>query len=80
VEEAVEASGCYCGGGGSGAKMSMVLELGRRSDNPDAKLERIIEWLKKRDDVESWKIGDEFDLWYGDSQDIDEAIEQQDSE
>ena len=80
VEEAIEANGCYCAGGGNEDMLSMVLDLGRRSDDPDAKLERIIEWLETRTDVERWKIGDEFDLWYGDLQDIDGAIERQSSE
>ena len=41
IEEAIEANGCYCGGGGKEDKLDVVVELGRRSDEPDARLSRI---------------------------------------
>ena len=34
------------------------MELGRRSDDPDAKLKRITAWLDSRSDVESWRVGE----------------------
>jgi uncharacterized protein YggL (DUF469 family) len=37
VEEAIEANGCYCGGGGGDEKLDFVVELGRSSADPDAK-------------------------------------------
>lgn len=79
VEEAIEANGCYCGGGGKENKLDVVVELGRRSDDPDARLKRITAWLKVRSDVESWKVSEEFDLWHGDFQDIDDEIGQRES-
>lgn len=79
IEEAIEANGCYCGGGGKEDKLSFIVELGRRSDDPDARLNMITAWLDARSDVERWKVGEEFDIWYGDFQDIDNEIEQQDS-
>ena len=39
IEEAVEANGCYCGGGGKEDKLDVVIELGRRFDDPEARLE-----------------------------------------
>ncbi len=69
VDEAIEANGCYCGGGGSAEKLSFVVELGRLSDRPDDRLEKIVEWLKSRADIQSWKVGGEFDLWHGDYED-----------
>jgi len=34
IEEAIEANGCYCGGGGKEDNLDFVVELGRRSDDP----------------------------------------------
>ena len=79
IEEAIESNGCYCGGGGNEDKLEVVVELGRRSDDPDARLNRITAWLHARPDVESWKVGEEFDIWNGDFQDVHCEIEQQDS-
>ena len=79
IEEAIESNGCYCGGGGKADKLEVVVELGRRSDDPDARLNRITGWLDARLDVENWRAGEEFDIWHGDFQDIDDEIEQRDS-
>jgi len=76
LEEAIEANGCYCGGGGKEDKLDVVVELGRRSDDPDARLNRISAWLDARPDVEKWRVGEEFDIWYGDYKDINDEIEQ----
>ena len=76
IEEAVEANGCYCGGGGKEDKLDVVVEFGRRSDNPDARLKRIMAWLDARPDVQRWKTGEEFDIWYGNFEDIEKKIEQ----
>ena len=71
IDEAIEANGCYCGGGGTAQNLSFVVELGRRSDSPDDKLKRIAEWLDSRTDIENWKAGEEFDLWHGDFNDLE---------
>lgn len=71
IEDAIEANGCYCGGGGMEDKLDVVVELGRRSDHPDARLKKITEWLHARPDVESWTTGEEFDIWHGDFQEND---------
>jgi len=75
IEEAIESNGCYCGGGGKEDKLDVVVELGRRSDDPDARLNKITAWLSARPDVENWKVGDEFDVWNDDYQDINDEIE-----
>ncbi len=75
IEEAIEANGCYCGGGGKEEKLDVVVELGRRSDDPDARLAKITAWLDGRPDVRSWRTGDEFDIWHGDFQGIQDKIE-----
>ena len=75
IEEAIEANGCYCGGGGSADKLSFVVELGCRSDDPDARMAEIEDWLGSRPDVKSWQVGPEFDLWHGGYQDIEEHLE-----
>ena len=74
IEEAIEANGCYCGGGGSDDKLDLIVELGRRSDDPDARMNRITTWLGERSDVQAWKVGEEFDLWHGDFKDIEEDV------
>ena len=76
IKEAVEANGCFCGGGGKEDKLDIVIELGRRSDDPEARLERITTWLDARPDVQSCKIGEEFDIWHGNFKEIEEKIEQ----
>jgi uncharacterized protein YggL (DUF469 family) len=76
IEEAVEANGCYCSGGGKEDKLEVVIEPGRSSDDPNARLKRITAWLNTRPDVSSWKTGEEFDIWHGNFKDIEETIEQ----
>jgi uncharacterized protein len=51
VDEAIEQSGCYCGGGGKEDKLDVIVELGARSENPDAKLNKVTAWLGARPDV-----------------------------
>ena len=75
IEEAIEANGCCCGGGGKEDKVDVVVELGRGEDDPAARLKRVIKWLNARPDVQSWRIGEEFDIWYGDYQDIEDEID-----
>ena len=62
IEEAVEANGCYCGGGGSKNMLDIVVELGLQ-EHCEERLQRIISWLQSRTDVESWQIGEKFDVW-----------------
>ncbi len=76
IEQAIEANGCYCGGGGKEDKLDVLLELGRRSDDPAARLKKIAAWLDARPDVESWRTSEEFDVWHGVFQDIGDKIEQ----
>jgi uncharacterized protein len=68
TEKAIESNGCYCGGGGKEDKLDVVVELGRRSENPDDRLRSILSWLDSRHDVKNWRVGEEFDLWHGDFQ------------
>ncbi|MGC1401535.1 MAG: 50S ribosome-binding protein YggL [Thermodesulfobacteriota bacterium] len=75
IEEAIEANGCYCGGGGKEDNLDVVVELGRRSNDSDARLKKITAWLDTRPDVHNWEVGEECDIWHGDFQDIDEKIE-----
>ena len=76
IEEAIEANGCYCGGGGKEDKLDVVVGLGRRSDDPTTRMKRIMAWLDARPDVQGWRAGEEFDIWHGDFQDIEDKIEQ----
>jgi len=71
IEEAIEANGCYCGGGGKENRLDVIVELGRRSDDPVARLKKITAWLDTRPDVQRWRAGDEFDIWHGNFQDIE---------
>jgi len=72
IVQAIEAAGCYCGGGGSDDGLDVIVELGCRSDDPDARLKKITAWLDERLDVESWRVGEEFNVWHGDFKDIGE--------
>jgi uncharacterized protein YggL (DUF469 family) len=65
ITDAIEANGCYCGGGGKDDHLEFVIELGRLCDHPDERMERIKQWLDARPDVQSCKVGDLFDLWHG---------------
>jgi len=76
IQEAIETNGCYCGGGGKDDRLDFVIELGRRSSESDTKLQRIIAWLDARPDVECHKTGDEFDIWHGKFDDIEDGVEQ----
>ncbi|HAE40775.1 MAG TPA: hypothetical protein DCG57_19395 [Candidatus Riflebacteria bacterium] len=74
IEEAIEANTCYCGGGGCKDELDAIVELGRRSQGSDNRLQKIVAWLEARTDVESWQIGEEFDLWHGVYKDLNEGI------
>jgi uncharacterized protein YggL (DUF469 family) len=76
IEEAIEPNGCYCGGGGKKDKLDVVAEFGRHSDDPAARMKRITAWLDARPDVQSWRMGEEFNIWHGDFQDFEGKIEQ----
>ncbi|MDY6987091.1 MAG: 50S ribosome-binding protein YggL [Thermodesulfobacteriota bacterium] len=75
IEEAIEATGCYCGGGGKEDNLDVIVELGRYASNPEAKMAKITAWLDARPDVHDYKIGDLFDIWHDDYDDIEEKIE-----
>lgn len=72
IIQAIEAAGCCCGGGGSNDRLDVVVELGRRSGDPDARLKKITAWLDARPDVQNWRVGEEFDVWHGNFEDIGE--------
>lgn len=75
IEEAIEANGCYCGGGGNEEKLDVIVELGRRSVDRDVRMKAIIAWLKARPDIKGWRTSEEFDLWHGNFHDIEDEIE-----
>ncbi len=75
LDDAVEANGCFCGGCGKEDRLSVVVELGRRADDPDARLAKITAWLDAREDVKSWRMSDEFDVWHGEFPALDETAE-----
>ncbi|MCC5805763.1 MAG: DUF469 family protein [Opitutales bacterium] len=66
----VEENGCVCGGGGKEDRLDFIIELGRRDQKPDERIAKIESALLKDPDVESVRVGDEFDLWHGDYNDI----------
>lgn len=61
----VEELRCYCGGGGWGKKLSMMVELGRGSHLPASRLQSLLAWAKSCPMVESARSGELFDLWHG---------------
>ena len=73
--DSVEANGCYCGGSGKEDTLDVIVELGHPSDDRDGRMKSLIAWLEARSDVQSWKIGDEFDLWNGNFEEKTAKIE-----
>jgi uncharacterized protein YggL (DUF469 family) len=49
-------------------EVDVVVELGHRSGDPDKKRMKITAWLDGREDVQSWRIGPEFDVWHSERQ------------
>jgi len=76
IVEAIEGSGCYCGGSLSDDKIDVIVELGKMSEDPEGKFSRVTVWLDTRSDIEGWRAGPLFDLWYGDYEDIEDQSEQ----
>jgi len=71
IDEAIEANGCYCGGGGHDDSLDVVVELGRPSEAPEQKLRQLTAWLDARDDVQDYHIGPLTDLWYGEVEQLE---------
>ena len=67
--QAIEANGCYSGGSLSGDRIDVVVELGTKRNDPDAKFQKVTAWLDARQDVESWSAGPLVDLWHGNLED-----------
>jgi uncharacterized protein YggL (DUF469 family) len=76
IMEAIEANGCFCGGALSDDTIDVIVELGRRSEDPEEKFSKITAWLDARPDVQDWRAGPLFDVWHGNYEDIGEKIEQ----
>ena len=76
IIEAIEGNECCCGGSLSDDKIDVIVELGRISEDPVNKFVKVTAWLDTRSDIEGWKAGPLFDLWYGDCEDIDDQSEQ----
>ena len=79
ILEAIEANGCYCGGGGCEDKLDVVVELGCRVNDLNLKMQKITAWIDGRSDVQDYKIGELFDIWHGNFEDLEEKIEHQDA-
>ena len=55
IEEAIVANGCCCGGGGGEEdNLNVIVELGCRSNDPDARVKAITAWLNAQPDVQGW--------------------------
>lgn len=70
IEDVVEGNGCTCGGGGFGDNISLVIQLGRRSEDPEGRKERIEKMLRAHPDVSKLLIGKELDLYHEPYEDI----------
>jgi uncharacterized protein YggL (DUF469 family) len=60
----IESINCFIGGGGMEDRLDAIIELGALSDDREGRMKSIIDWLAARPDVQSWKIGDDIDLWH----------------
>lgn len=61
----VEEIGCYCGGGGRGERLSMVVELGKGDREPLSLRENLMEWVRSSPLVRASSYSELFDLWHG---------------
>jgi uncharacterized protein len=75
IVEAIEGNGCYCFGGGTPNRYGMFVTLGRRCENPDAKMKAIIAWIEAQPDVESWTVSEEYDAFYPKFDDVEDDAE-----
>lgn len=71
LEEAIEANGCYLGGGGKKDRLSGIIELGVKMDQLEQRLAKVSHWLDGNANVENHLIGEIDDLWYGSFEDMD---------
>jgi len=76
IVEAIEGNECYCGGSLSDDRVDVIVELGKMSEDPNGKFTKITTWLDARSDIEKWRAGPLFDLWYGGYEDVDTSSEQ----
>jgi len=63
--EAVEANGCWFGGGGKETELSGFIVLGLQQDAPEKRLASISDWLPACSMVADYKVGNLTDAWYG---------------
>ena len=75
LEDAIEANGCYFGGGGQKDRLSGIIELGRKIDLPEERRRKVSHWLDSNSNVANHLIGEINDLWYGSFDDIDTIAE-----
>jgi uncharacterized protein YggL (DUF469 family) len=61
----VEDHGCYCGGGGSGANLSVIIEFGNDLRKEVPIFETLKKWLESHPSVSDFKFGPVVDLWHG---------------
>ena len=72
IEEAIEASDCYFGGGGGKEDhLEGFIELGHSSEQPESRLNKISKWLDERTDIEKYVTGELIDVWYGPFDELD---------
>jgi uncharacterized protein YggL (DUF469 family) len=65
LAQAIEANDCYFGGGGKEDRLEGVIELGKASDRPEERLQKVLGWLAAREDVEKYASGKIIDIWHG---------------
>ena len=65
IEQAIEANGCFCGGGGRWDHLDFFIELGRSDQDPEGRLQQVTRWLDSRSEVKDYQTGALTDAWYG---------------
>ena len=75
LQDAIEANGCYFGGGGQKERLSGIIELGVKADLPEQRLKKISHWLDSNSNVAKHLLGEIDDLWYGSFDDLDTIAE-----
>lgn len=79
IQDVIEDNGCACGGSILPESVDVIVELGRRSENPEEKKNSILRSLNEHPDIVSVQFGEEFDLWYQLPKDLDEEVSNQSS-
>ena len=65
LEQAIEANGLSCGGGGQGEGWEFLVSVAKRGSPTDGQRASVGDWLARQPEVERYAVGEFFDGWHG---------------